>query len=233
MSFTIECECGKRFRGREEYVGRRMRCPACGRLLTIQPAKLKTEETVRPRITPPPARANHMAPETEQTHSPLNEQQLEILKETERFRCRIRQAAILFRVQFVAHIVFSVIFVLIVLFALFGGGADEAVGLIIGAIIYIGITCFLGAAYKATWECRTWAPMTLMIINLLFVVFMIFAAVISSKDTRTTGFEVIAVLCMASIPAILAIIGFRAWAAIPEFLNQPKWCQEALFHCNL
>lgn len=35
MSITVSCECGGRFRARQEYSGRLTKCPKCGRVLTI------------------------------------------------------------------------------------------------------------------------------------------------------------------------------------------------------
>lgn len=36
MSITVSCECGGRFRARDEFAGRRTKCPKCGCVLTIR-----------------------------------------------------------------------------------------------------------------------------------------------------------------------------------------------------
>ena len=35
MSVVVVCKCGKRFRAKEEHVGKRAKCPACGHILVI------------------------------------------------------------------------------------------------------------------------------------------------------------------------------------------------------
>ncbi len=44
MPLQIECSCGKRLRVREERAGKRVRCPGCGRALTVPEAEPSAEE---------------------------------------------------------------------------------------------------------------------------------------------------------------------------------------------
>lgn len=58
MAISFSCECGKRVRARDEFAGRRMRCPDCKRTLSIpsesepEPLDLADPDFVRPE---PPA----------------------------------------------------------------------------------------------------------------------------------------------------------------------------------
>lgn len=49
MPILVSCECGKQFRSRDEWAGRRVKCPNCGAVLTIPgPRALRSE----PRLDP-------------------------------------------------------------------------------------------------------------------------------------------------------------------------------------
>src|SRR5262249_26975121 len=39
MAIEISCECGKRLRAKEEWSGTRVKCPACGQVLTVPGAR--------------------------------------------------------------------------------------------------------------------------------------------------------------------------------------------------
>src|SRR4051794_8802593 len=46
MAIRVQCECGRQLQARDEYAGRRTRCPDCGRELLIP--ELETEEYAPP-----------------------------------------------------------------------------------------------------------------------------------------------------------------------------------------
>jgi hypothetical protein len=48
MSIHAVCECGKRFKARDEYEGRRAICPACRREFIFQRGGIPVFEEVRP-----------------------------------------------------------------------------------------------------------------------------------------------------------------------------------------
>jgi hypothetical protein len=53
MAIRFSCECGKRFTAKDEYAGRRSRCPSCGRDVVI-PSRTDPERSgpPSPKITP-------------------------------------------------------------------------------------------------------------------------------------------------------------------------------------
>ena len=55
MSIIVGCECGKRFRAKDEHAGKRAKCPACGRVLVIG----ASGATRTPRPTPLPTDEEH------------------------------------------------------------------------------------------------------------------------------------------------------------------------------
>ncbi len=65
MSIAVACACGKRFKAKDEYAGKRAKCPACGQPLTIPqppPAKPATDDEImalaEPEVFQPAARAS-------------------------------------------------------------------------------------------------------------------------------------------------------------------------------
>jgi hypothetical protein len=52
MAIVVECECGKRFRAKDELAGKNLPCPGCGAALTI-PMPAPAPQRVTP-VTPPP-----------------------------------------------------------------------------------------------------------------------------------------------------------------------------------
>jgi hypothetical protein len=49
MPIEFECSCGKRLTAKEEFVGRRLRCPSCQSVLTIPKSSLMATPVVPPR----------------------------------------------------------------------------------------------------------------------------------------------------------------------------------------
>ncbi len=86
MTRVVVCECGTKLAAREEHAGRRVRCSACRRVLTIPPAGGGDGAGGRParrRVfgsAPPPHAVTPLAP-TLATHSP-DEPVLEPVEDT-------------------------------------------------------------------------------------------------------------------------------------------------------
>ena len=49
MPIEFECACGKRLTAKEEFVGRRLRCPGCQSVLTIPKSSISVTPVVPPR----------------------------------------------------------------------------------------------------------------------------------------------------------------------------------------
>jgi hypothetical protein len=232
MSIVLECECGKRFRGKDEYVGRQMKCPVCGRLLVIKKTETLADSSGPATEQHSAAAAGSSPPERRKGGSPLNDTEQDELRETEAFRRRIRHAAILFRIQFLANLVVSIIMLLMMLLTFSTREFSVPAGFVT-IIIQFGSVFLLYMAYKATWDCRRWAPITMFVLNILFAALLVLAAFAASRDPRSDGLVLMGVIAPAIVPVVLAIICYRAWDAIPKFLAQPAWCQNTLLYCGL
>ena len=233
MSIILECECGKRFRGKDEYVGRQIKCPVCGRLLVVKKTETLAESSAPATDGHPTSAGGSLPQEERKGGSPLNDVELDELKQTETFRRRIRHGAILFRIQFLIHLVLSIIMLLFIILA-FSFGESAPLGELVTMVIQFGTAFLLYLAYKATWGCRRWAPMTMFILNILSAAFFLVLTVfVASQDSRRDNLVLIGMIAPAIVPVVFAIICYRAWDAIPKFLNQPAWCQNTLLYCGL
>jgi hypothetical protein len=54
MAIAFSCTCGKHLRARDEFAGRRIKCPGCQNLLTI-PVAAEVSAPAAARAAPPPA----------------------------------------------------------------------------------------------------------------------------------------------------------------------------------
>ncbi len=70
MSIEVSCECGKRFRVGDQFAGKRGRCKACGRTVTVpaaaeapaQPLELADEPIREAKVAVQPQAANTRGP---------------------------------------------------------------------------------------------------------------------------------------------------------------------------
>lgn len=232
MSIILECECGKRFRGKDEYAGKQMKCPVCGRLLAIKKKETLTESSGPSSDKYSATADGSLAPQRRKDDLPINDTELDELRVTETFRRRIRHAAIWFRIQFLLNLVVSILTLLFIIFALFSGEFAALEGLMT-IVIQWGSVFLSYMVYKATWDCRRWVPMTMFVLYILFAAFLIVAAFVANQDPRRDTLILIGMITPAIVPVILATICYRAWDAIPKFLDQPAWCQNTLLHCGL
>jgi hypothetical protein len=168
---------------------------------------------------------------------PLSDAQINDLRRTEQFRRQIRRAAIWFRIQFLAVLIFTVILFIgvAVAFCTAKNKVDLDVVAVMGfvLVVYLGIVCLFYFAYRTTWDCQRWAPLTMMILNGLFAT-LFFALCFSPNVAQRDKTAIVTFGAVSAVVLVLiAFICYRAWSAIPKFLDQPLWCQRALRNCGL
>jgi len=247
MAIAVECRrCEKKFRAKEEYAGRKTRCPVCHEVLLIgHPTGRQPADAMKAGSNGHKVRADREAPLhvglpsrqiQAKEDSPLDNRQLEVLKETENYRRPIRHAAIWFRIQFLTSLIAMIILVPVLVMAAATEGAPGA-GLLMVLIfgsLQLAWVVLVYKAYKATWDCRRWAPMTMFVLNMLGVVGCLLNGLFATSiNPKAVGAMMFAAVFMAVVPAIIAAVCYRAWAAIPRFLDQPAWSQRALTYCGL
>ena len=240
MAITIECQCGKRYHTKDEYAGRKTRCPSCHEVIRIgrsgngEHSATSSARPSLPRVAAPTRHLDDAFHEPAQ-HHPLNAEQLDVLKETEMYRRRIRNAASCYRVEFLGCLISTVVSLLITgLFAGIGPAGPEIGGILAVMVVGLGLAVLFFVARRATWQCHGWAPMLMLILHALGAGFYLLVGVVAASTDQQDGqYMLLAFACISLIPGTVAILSFRAWAAIPEFLDEPAWSQEALLYCGL
>lgn len=191
----------------------------------------------RPGAVPPQV---FVRSQSEATDAPLDAGALEALKVTESYRRPIRHAAILFRIQFLFGIIALALSVIMFFVAVEASprssGSNRAAEILgLGLIVFAcgAIDVLLYFTYKATWDSQRWAPMVMLVLNALAAVFFIGTGLIEAMGPRGDATALVAAFIAALGPAIVGVVCYRAWDAIPRFLGQPAWCRHALLHCKL
>jgi heme/copper-type cytochrome/quinol oxidase subunit 4 len=172
------------------------------------------------------------------SHSPLDYSALDALKKTESYRRRIRHAAILFRLMFLLGFIAAIVMTIALFAAALAGSHAPNAGvalltMFVMTSIQIGAVVLCYFANRATWDCQRWAPMTMLILNALGAALYIFGGLMAAVSPDGDATLLVGGVLAALIPAIIAVLCFRAWDAIPKFLNQPIWCQKTLVYCGL
>ena len=83
MSIIFECKCGKRFRSKDEYAGKKMKCPVCGELLVIEKKETLAGSAVPSTDHNIVAADNLLSKERQKPDSPISDSELDQLRETE------------------------------------------------------------------------------------------------------------------------------------------------------
>jgi hypothetical protein len=170
--------------------------------------------------------------------SPLSPDQLQVLKETEKYRRPIRDAASLYRLLFALQLVGMVAILIIMGIAQSNAGRNDRVnGLPMATkIIICGATVFWFFAYRSTLKCQRWAPLTVGVITGLSAFASLFLGLYNGlyNSPGPDGAFVFQVgLIAAVVPLLVSIVSFRALANIQSFRNCPVWCQDTLIECGL
>lgn len=161
---------------------------------------------------------------------PIDDSQMIQLIHAAKHRKTIRGAAMLFRAMFalcvigVILIAVSIIFDAVMRKRMGATEASTAIGTQLGfGLLYL-------ATWKSTLKCQRWAPLTMSILYLLTTLLVVglFAIPLLSHSNVSPAVALVTMLATGFLPAIFAIVAWRAFAAVPKFLASPMWCQEAI-----
>jgi hypothetical protein len=184
----------------------------------------------------PPRAAQHLyghaGPTGDVGDWPLDDARVAAFVETMKLRKKVTAASQLYRALFLLGIIASAIFLLVVPFVLLGGprGRSGAAGaeIIIPAALIVGLTILYFFAWRSTAQSRRWAPLTMGIISIAGIALNVLSMVITAATGNPTeaAAAMMAGVLGSILPAIFAVVSFRAWSAIPRYLAEPAWCQE-------
>lgn len=171
---------------------------------------------------------------------PLADHQLADLRQTELLRRRIRHAAVATRFVFWLTAIGAVInwvqfFILLGLGPRRGPPAEAVLLMLLVLLIATGLPVLYFLAQAATVKCRRWGPLTVAILQTIGIAIIVVLMFVSLANVRADEVAVVVLVfpLLTLVPAIIAILNYLAFAAIPAYLNQPVWCQEALINSKL
>src|SRR5439155_12111248 len=105
---------------------------------------------------------------------------------------------------------------------------SEALPLLIPTVLVVGFSVLYYLTWRATHRSHRWAPLAMFIIFAIEIVLNVLyvAMVMASASVQQATFALVAGALGTILPALFALISWRAYATIPNYLIQPAWCQE-------
>jgi len=206
---------------------RRLSAPA-----PISGAPLHSESKTATTSVAPVCMGASGPPDEQDSLSPV---QLDQLRQAEACRRKIRIASVLCIIVFWIFTVDCIVYGLFtIVITAVANRAEERLGvglLFLTTLIAGGLAVLAQRCAAANKRCERWAPMTMCILKSLGVVCAFVMGVVLAFEGGPLALGLMWIA--AILPFVFAIMFYRSWAAIPEYLGQPRWCRHALEHCGL
>jgi hypothetical protein len=180
----------------------------------------------------------HAAPRGDVGDWPLDDARVQAFQETLKLRRKVTGAAQLYRSLLFLSLIAFVILVLVGVFTIGGNprARTGAISMLSAAAVIGGFCALYWIAARATMRSHRWAPLTMLIIFLagiaLNVVSLAVAVLGNALSAAVAGYTAGAFVGML-LPTIFAIVSWRSYSAIPQYLGQPAWCQEIIVKAGM
>ena len=181
---------------------------------------------------------NHARPTGDIGDWPLDDAHVLHFEDALKHRKRITSAANLYKgLMALSIIAFVIIFLVGFGTVIFGGGRSTTmIGsvflLLVGGML-AGFSILYYFCWRATARSKRWAPLTMFILNMVSVALNLVSMMIAMASPRPDPPVLFGEIFGSILPIIFGVISWRAFAAIPLFLNKPAWCQELLIKAKL
>jgi hypothetical protein len=168
---------------------------------------------------------------------PLDDERVRVFEAAFKLRKRISAAGNLYRALLLLAIIGAVILGIAAI-GIFGTGrgASATAGAIGMGVVFLIVAAF-GVLYhfasKATLRSQRWAPLTMFILFMISIAANLLSMVFTALSPRADPATLLTSVLGMVLPAIFAVISWRAFTAIPRYLAHPAWCQELLVTANL
>jgi hypothetical protein len=171
------------------------------------------------------ALAGHAPPFGDVGDWPLDDARVAQFRETYKLRRKIFGAAQLYRGLFALSLIAAVVFLMVMVGTSGRRGPEPA--LAVGAGIMVGVCVLYVFAWRATMRSHRWAPLTMFVLFMIGVVLNLVSMVMAFAGPRGPDFNLILPGLLGMIlPAVFAVVSWRAFTAIPAYLARPAWTQE-------
>ena len=189
---------------------------------------------------PAAALRGHAPPQGDVGTWPLDDTHVARWERAVAIRKKINGAAQLYRALLLLTIIGGTVVGMIALFSLMATSARtraEAWPMLIAFGFLAGFGALYFFAGRATYRSQRWAPLTMFVIFMVAVALNLLGAVMTLADSNARASEITAamagVVLGMILPVIFAVVSWRAFAAIPDYLMQPAWCQELIVKAKL
>jgi hypothetical protein len=188
-----------------------------------------------------PARAaaalqGHAPPRGDRGDWPLDDARVAQFKEAFKLRKRVTAAAGLYRALLLLMVIADVIILIGGLGIALGNSSRNAgqaiIGLAVSFGVLLGITVLYWAAARSTRRSQRWAPLTMFIIFLAGGCLNLFSMLVAAPRPNVAATAIGGIIGLIFALAF-AVVSWRSFAAIPQYLAQPAWCQELLVTAEL
>lgn len=230
MAIRYQCACSKTFSVREEWAGKRVRCPQCRDTFVVR--------AMKPRVSHDPltkALDAFPLPLLPYDGKPLGLTELDAVREAGEIRRRIIAGRMLARFMSLLGAVISAFSLLGFVCALsqyssrfFRPPATVLIGQVAAIALMAAMSGFSFFCAEKIRICRRWAAAILGGLSIAAGLVFALTATISMHH----GLAWMGGLCWLTGPGICAAVFFRAYRAMPKFLERPRWVQEALLHAG-
>ncbi|HEX3358456.1 MAG TPA: DUF4339 domain-containing protein [Tepidisphaeraceae bacterium] len=204
-------------------------------IASAPPVAARVEYASRVVALPPRAQdtlLGYASPTGDTSDWPIDDLQLRRFEQTAELRRKITAAASLYRLlMYLSGIFGGIMFIFaIVQLAESPRVKDEWIGFLIFAISCFAFTTLYFFAWRGTMRVRRWAPLTMFVLFLLGFLsnLMVMFVMLAKAPPGVIAFAISLIVYGA-----FAAVSWRSYAAIPQYLAQPAWCQELLIKAKL
>jgi hypothetical protein len=182
---------------------------------------------------------NHAAPRGDTGDWPLDDARVQCFEQTVKLRKRVMAAARLYHLMLLLAVIFAVVMVIVGLATVATAPArGRQWGMFLAMLIpggfFVGLCVLYYFSWRGTTRSQRWAPLTMFILFLIGTAVNISGCVLATAATGPAGASQAVASAIGLIFTVaFAVVSWRAFAVIPQYLLQPAWCQELIVKANL
>jgi len=184
----------------------------------------------------------HAQPVGDTSDWPLDEPHMQQFEEAIKLRKKISAAASLYRGLLLLSGISLGIFIPITIFSVGVSRGAQSMAMVPMAIVSAvigGFTVLYYFANRATRRSQVWAPLTMFIIYVLTILLQILGTVMTASRAGAPGSpadaapQLVGGVVGIAFEIAFAVVSWRAFTAIRQYLTQPAWCQELIVKAGL
>lgn len=185
---------------------------------------------------------DHATPRGDTGDWPLDDARIHYFEQTVKIRKRVTAAARLYQLLLLLAVILAVTMLIagVATFASMPARGPRrgmmGVAMLIPGGVFVGLCVLYYFAWRGTMRSRRWAPLTMFILFLIGVAVNISGCVVATAASRTgsaAAAQVVGSVIGVIFAAAFAVTSWRSFAAIPQYLAQPAWCQELIVKAKL